>query len=643
MARACDRCKTKKIKCDGTRPCLQCSKILADCVYNSSVAPRPEELSSRLSVLNRVRKLETQLGGKEPPAKRAQRVDNHFLSWYNESYAAARLAEAPSAMSNKFRYGRRYTTLLPSIFASSLVKNIPTSVRAANQISVPRLQGYGWNMSGVHYLPLFPPMVELPPKEELLTPSLASELLEYYFDHVNPLYAILHKSMFLTQYRSYTAAKDKSEHTLFTALLYIACATAMRYSEINHFKAYEPGLEENLFCVGQRIFETFTFQWESVELVQGWLLVAFYLRTAHRQSSVWCAIGQAVLLAKGMGLMKHSWFEQVCTKYDVVKVKHVFWSLFTMERFLCLDFGRVFSFNIEDITLGIPESFEDDGWWTPYSFALCKLAIALQPLDRDFNNGLDEDELLEVHMSVVGWNEAIAKPMNLTEDDIKGPDAAIIAHIRLQYNDCLLYIHSRSVYPLVDSTQMTYIPSSWQMVLSCARSSVQINLTLRDCNQLCTCWWLRLGSLFSAGLLLLVFLNADIQAESVREPITEAFGLIEALVADGRFKMSDECLWALEMLRKMVVLRMQQNISFLGTIEKEQSPKGVAVNRRNFGSMGIFDETGRVLSPHASVIHGTASFKGTNENLTTALTNSIDWFNSWEWDPEAAVASFLEY
>lgn len=644
VARACDRCKSKKIKCDGTKPCLQCAKSLTDCTFNSSVVPSPEELSARTGVLGRVRKLESQLmHDRDGVMKKARTNDSRFISWYNESYAAARLAETPAAMSNKYRYGRRYTTLMPSIFACALLKNIPASVRAANEISVPRLQGYGWNMSGIHYLPLVPPVVHLPLTSSLLPDELAHDLLQYYFDNINPLFAILHKSMFMTQFKSYLGQKDRNDQMLFTAMLYVTCAIAMRYSEINNHRVYESGLEENLFIVGQRIFEAFSFQWESIELVQGWLLVTFYLRTAHRQSSVWSAIGQAATLAKGMGLMKHGWFEQLSSKYDVLKVNHVFWSLFTMEHFLCVDFGRVFFLDYADVTLGIPENFEDDGWWTPFSFALCKLAIALDQLKKDFSVGLDEDELLEAHLSLLQWNEQTARPNKLMDENVTGPHAALVAHVRLQYNDCLLYIHSRALYPLIDSTQLASLPSSWNIIMMCVRSSISVNTRLRDQGQLCTCWWLRLTSLFNSALLLMVMLNGGILIPEIQGPLRAAFGMIEQLVADGRFKMSDECLWALQMLNKTMKLRMQDTLSFLHSLDTQTSPQGVDVNRRNFGSMGIFDDSGKVVDPHSHTkIHGPVNLKGTNSDLNTVLNNSIDWFNSWEWDPEAAVASFLQ-
>ena len=61
-------------------------------------------------------------------------------------------------------------------------------------------------------------------------------------------------------------------------------------------------LEEKLFKYGYKVISILSFEWESFELIQGWLLITLYLRVTHRQTSCSHALGQAMDMVKSMGL-----------------------------------------------------------------------------------------------------------------------------------------------------------------------------------------------------------------------------------------------------------------------------------------------------------------------------------------------------
>ena len=80
---------------------------------------------------------------------------------------------------------------------------------------------------------------------------------------------------------------------------------AIRFSEILKPKNVDISLlklEERLFKYGYKVVSILSFEWESFELIQAWLLITLYLRVTHRQTSCSHALGEAVTMTKSMGL-----------------------------------------------------------------------------------------------------------------------------------------------------------------------------------------------------------------------------------------------------------------------------------------------------------------------------------------------------
>lgn len=388
------------------------------------------------------------------------------------------------------------------------------TVLALPKFTIPRTQAYGWNMSGGHYLPprTIPSFTNLNPNSNthtndspllpLIDSGLCDRLLHYYFANINPIYSILHESMFLQQFQTFKATADKRGCCLYMALLSVCCAISIRFAEVSgnggsnkkngsktktktktkrnrnkdsdkesdsegddeeeefEFPQFEPGLEEKLFEQGYTVIQSFSFEWESTEILQGWLLISFYLRACHRQSSAWMALGQAIRLASGIDLSCTAIFDQYIADYEKIKRKNVFWAVFVMDRLLCVDTGRIFSFFGDQIKIQKPsppsskplsffssssnsclsssspsaqarkrekeledlkeqqekEKFLEDGWQSILTFGLVKLCLALNELERDPELMLPDDKLQKLTNSLLNWNESMKK-YGLGEED----------------------------------------------------------------------------------------------------------------------------------------------------------------------------------------------------------------------------------
>lgn len=782
VAKACDRCKHKKTKCDGMNPCQSCVKHKLPCIYTPStftkgsepttIESHPENpegaknydtaisakslsvaveaakemktmpekrtaiigvnkpaimsrLRDRITVLeNDLARLAHQLqtGNHNLPILDSAQVDKpktqslifdpkpsmgqnkklslrskimYRVSGPNRSsdYAESEnpgdnikyeMRDGPfRCQKEKMRYSKRYANFLPFRLGVALTETLPENMK--KKVNIPRVQCYGWNMSGVHYLK----PRGIPTPQSKLHEKTTRELLNYFFKNVNPLFSILHEPMFMEQYDAFLLSPDKKECRLFMAICHVVCAISIRFRETSENEKYEQGLEEQLFEDGYSTLQAFSFEWESLEILQGYLLMCLYLRACHRQPSAWGVMGTAIRMVTGMGLMNKMQLGMLSSEYDTLKHERVFWACFVMDRTLCIETGRHFSFREDSITVPFPHYYIDDGWQTPISNALLRFCLSLGDLvfDRDLN--LNSNDLSSIKARLITWNESMAD-FHLNSDtqlDNLKVSPALIGHLRLSYYNALFFIHMRTVFGLL-GPQWESLQLDKQLYVMCVQGVVDVTKTLSKLGQLKTPWWLVLSNLYHAGCVALLLIYNQVNLDEMGQALKKILELITELVDDGRFSMARECLWSLKMLSFMVRLKFKQTQKMLGSLCIDPPPKAFAeVNKDRFSSIGCLDTQGHEvlqinieekrtvndqqkqhrLSQHQqnciqqplqsepqssifsdmntifplnfdtnsvgiSVMTQYPELDGSTEEARADTQMSLDWFSNWDWD-----------
>lgn len=497
----------------------------------------------------------------------------------------------PESRKVKFRYSRRYANTLPFGFGKQLVKNLPEELRS--QVQIPRTQLYGWNMSGGHYIK----PRKIPSPISLLDETTARDLLAYFFENINPLHTILHKPMFMEQYDVYLITPNKQQCRLFLANFHAVCAITIRFREVCDNAKFDAGLEEKLFDDAHATLQAFAFEWESIEIVQGYLLLAVYLRACHRQPSVWSALGCAIRMASGMGLM-HKIDDAIgLSSYEVLKRNRVFWACFVLDRTLCTESGRHFSFCETDISIPIPYTYMDDGWQTKISSALLQLCLALVDLIYDRTLELNGEEIVSTKTRLLAWNDGLGNTgldSDTELDAYKDFPVPLVAHFRLCYYNALFYIHMRAVFGLAgiewDSTNIDR-----QLYMDCVTGVTNIATSLYELDQLKSPWWLLLSTLYHAGCVALLLIYQQIEMEQMGKEFAKIVELVSVIAEDGRFIMARECVWSLKTLNHMVFMKLRQTMAIIGGAGLDHGP--AAVNKGNFSSMGFLDGQGNEILP----------------------------------------------
>ncbi|ODV78655.1 uncharacterized protein CANTADRAFT_53337 [Suhomyces tanzawaensis NRRL Y-17324] len=658
VSKACDRCRTQKIKCSGTSPCVTCVKLKKECSYSSTYGMekgRSPDGDGDQQGYKRRRTREAPIFGL-PVVNRG--LDKQYVDHlenrvqYLESLLAANSnstfktpdthREPPLTLlsaSSKWRFSRRHQNLLTAELCNQMYLNL--SEESQSLVTMPRMQYFGWNMSGCNYLS----PEDLPNMPEYTLDIDCDALIDYYLDEVNPLFSILHETVFREQVEAYDKllkeqltlnknVNDRESKTnqtrLFSAILYLVYAISIRFMEMG--KPRGPSLamlklEEQFFRYGYRVVSIISFEWESFELIQCWCLIALYLRVTHRQTSAYHAMGQAILTSHSMGIGQNISKLKEATPYEVLKAKRVFWTVYTMDRLFGMQTGRYEGYSGQDTVRPFPsmvfkkEAIGDD-WLTPAAFAtihLARIANFIHTTKHDepgpvkYQQINKELAIMEEWFNENGYNndDIFAEPEIPEEHDpadkkrpryarVKKISPLIKTQVKLHFYDIVLSVHGKLVFNYlgkkIESEGLLI-----DMVVDACDGIVKLLTKCQKAGKLFVPWYQQLLLLFNVGIYAITLINGGICIMQARTILKGCIQLCSALkkasvrdessrkvIIKERFKMAKECLWALKMANRMLSLRLQEDVKILGNIGIDHGSSDV--NIQMFSQLGLNHE-----------------------------------------------------
>ncbi|CUM56961.1 unnamed protein product [Debaryomyces tyrocola] len=718
VAKACDRCRSQKTKCTGIMPCRSCIKHGILCHYSTqrNGGRDNEKVREKRSIrkdnlegknwanLNNIKaashhhilnstvesKKDAYIVELETKIKKLQSLNNLKVGNYSPLLNQAENEDNFSALTfessrNNWKYLCRHQNILTFKLFKSIYESLLNESKL--HVSMPRIQGFGWNMSGGRYLT----PEKLPKIPDFELPS-SDFYIDYYFRGINSVFAILHESVFREQIKSYnslvleerrtlaTYTNDESLHEtrLFQAQLYLVYALSIRFSEFENLTSNSVdmlALEEKLFKYAHKVMQILSFEWESFELIQGWLLITLYLRITHRLSSSFMALGNAITMTRAMGLGNRDPVVRNATSYEHLKAKRIFWCVYTFDRIFGLQYGRYCGFLEADIYRPYPVmcfETESDGWLTLPAFAMIHLArvsnyfndyakdnlvgIDIENLDRS----LDE---LETWFSENGFiDDDVLKDVSLSGDLA---DLAKI-QVKLHYYDLIFCFHGRSLFSFIGEA-VDLKNMKLQTVLDISIKGLRIFQKLKETKLLYIPWYMTLILIFNVGIYSALFINSGVFVSQSKENLSISISLISHLKEasfieahsirpEEKFTMAKECLWALKLLNHMIYLRFAEDA-------KELMDMGINhgsddVNKQNFSQLGrinnknnadkerYFTHNGRgetsseriifTESPKSPMLVSTpllmntfSTFDSLNQSENENLLENLRWFDQW--------------
>ncbi|KAL2862465.1 transcription factor domain-containing protein [Aspergillus lucknowensis] len=354
VSRACDPCKSKKIRCSGTLPCNTCARRRLSCTYASRYSrgrpPTPPAPSSETAI-NRAEFTTLDQGQAGTPREEE-----------NE----------PRATSELVIEGQYF----------DLTSGLTFLHRAWSKLSAQRGQLMSHSASeGARDQPLVsagdrPFYLHRCGVEALPDDETARKMLSLYFDSCVVTYRMLHRQtvggwldrVLQNRSRGHLLAASLGNARTSTILTILAIATLRKYK----LQSTPPndlqltGLHESdpLFHAATGLTESET-GYPRVESVQARLLQVLYLLQTGRMSKAWYTFGNACQIISSLGLHRKQ-FRQTNSfgeQLDYITqqcAKRAFWTAYTIDKYLSVVFGRPRLLHDVEIDQEFPETVNDE-------------------------------------------------------------------------------------------------------------------------------------------------------------------------------------------------------------------------------------------------------------------------------------------
>lgn len=589
VAKACKLCNRRKVKCDGAKQCSNCDRYNRKCVYpavNAHIQPHSQH-----------------------------KIHNYVSPFFTFSY-------------DKYRFHTRYQNILPNFLSGSLINQLPHHIPLHN-IERPRIQNYSWNMAGGHFLTFDTQNNNNNNPHWDFTntthTTLIEKLLTCFFKHCNPLFSIIHESTFWSQWSKFLSTPtDKTPNKLFQSILYLIIIITLRFTDGLIFNRSTgnnnpllnqsefdllhktPHLEQDLFNTAYSFIEKLTFEWESFELIQSWLLITFYLRTCYRQTATWNALSRAISLVKGMALDLNL-FPTKHHIHDESKALHCFWSCFIMDKIISFQIGRQSQLDspLNDMPTPRTTLHNKDHWpFHPTTQQMFDLAIIVHDFQQNKCFEMDWDSSAQYRQALQSWFDT---------NNAQSIDELPLTHLQplMTYLDIRFNFELRSFFPLLDTTasptNTTHLPS---LPLDPTNLLSHCQLTIKIISHLCQekmifiPWWSTLSNLFSVTLIALTSSYLNLQTLSYRDLLRQIMPIWDQILNSDPWNppiMAKQCHWCIKTLNHLISLVLQDTCSnlksIIGTNPGDNTP-----NQNNFKQFSrVGDDEDVHLQPLANL------------------------------------------
>ncbi|AEO56059.1 hypothetical protein MYCTH_2300537 [Thermothelomyces thermophilus ATCC 42464] len=370
IAQACDRCRSKKIRCDGIRPtCSQCANVGFECRTSDKLSRRAfprgytESLEERVRALEaEVRELKDLLDEKDEKIDMLSRMHGNRQS-QNEKCQSQPPADAKKdagtpAKEDTFRV--QASPLLLGVENSDSYFMGASSGRGFIESLKRKMQENGKSCSDfnpeafLHIQGCYPLTAKPPSQTMRIPPRLFSDrCVNVYFQEWAPLFPVLHKPTFLRVYEEFVADPEKIRNNHKLTQLYLVFGIAALSSE-------QQDLQQIAACEQQwqRSLEAILMD-NTMMTLQCLLLALIYCAIRADYKRLQHYKGIAVGLSLRLGLHQ----SQKRFSFGVLTIetrKKVFWTLYTLDCFSAAILGLPKLLKEEDVHTEFPSDTDDE-------------------------------------------------------------------------------------------------------------------------------------------------------------------------------------------------------------------------------------------------------------------------------------------
>ena len=362
VSRACDNCKRKKIRCDGTLPCKHCAKRNISCAYDAKYARgRPPTPPAATPINERQYSLRYELSISEqrPPAAN----DTSSLQVHSRVSPDADIE------------GQCFDPTSGLNFLHRAWKKL--------MIQKDESASYDSNDAGRHQLLTSagdPPFrVEIDASDDFIPDApTARNLLQFYFETCVVTYRMFHRQtvegwmeMFLKdreERRSIAWSLGNPRAAILLTIMAIATLRLERINEETSTEDESPDVHrsDQLFCAGTKLTDM-EVGFPHLESAQARLIQVLYLLQTYRMNKGWYTFGNVFHITLSLGMHRRRDKKRDCPftsrrqNYITSECyKRTFWAAYIIDKYLSVVFGRPRLYQDEDIDQNFPDRVNDE-------------------------------------------------------------------------------------------------------------------------------------------------------------------------------------------------------------------------------------------------------------------------------------------
>ncbi|ORY11051.1 fungal-specific transcription factor domain-domain-containing protein, partial [Clohesyomyces aquaticus] len=338
VAIACEQCRTRKARCDGSKPvCGSCSSRSDQCIYKISAVDAThtkgyvESLASTSSpsILPTSSSPVDAMGG------------------------SAGSADLPS-INNKFYGSSSALSFTRQVYSSILGKHIETP--SSNTLNFPPDHLPSTNDAAQSSCYLAPENFSLLPRH------LSDKFMSLYWSRVHVLYPFLHKASFSQAYEDLWKPSSKAgpSSVVFHCAFNAALALGMQFSDCPIDE--KERLSSACMAKAKNLLQLDLFEDGSISLVQTLLLLTQYFQSTASPNKCWISMGVACRLAQGLGLhIDEDRFSQPFDPAERELRRRVWHGCVTLDIAVSMTLGRP-AMLIGDAGCLLPGQNGDEDW-----------------------------------------------------------------------------------------------------------------------------------------------------------------------------------------------------------------------------------------------------------------------------------------
>ncbi|GES75283.1 fungal-specific transcription factor domain-containing protein [Rhizophagus clarus] len=407
VARACDTCRRKKVRCDGVQPnsdppsCTNCKAYGYECAFIDAPKKRGPPKGYIEALETRLQRMESILGGLVQSGDLPEGTISSNLEWINVNESnfrsgqesnnsnSSRLRKTPSfsPSSSLGRNGRSNTSKMisPNSYKNSNQSSdseecfsSDSNEYSGSQYDLNDSMGqlamdetghtkYLGNSSGVFLLKITKKIangqiITVPSHNlnnvsslkrigsnmviEFPPKELCDKLLNTYWTQIHPFMPFIDKEDLMEKYNNLEA------HYSSIILFYAIFSIATRYIDDPALKFYSEEFSGSGFYAKARELLKDEFDKTSISVVQALLLLSIQIQ-GHKDSITWVYIGLATRIAQDMGLHRDSAKWNIDERQSEVR-RRVWWACVIFDRFASAGLGRPLAINEADCDVNYP-------------------------------------------------------------------------------------------------------------------------------------------------------------------------------------------------------------------------------------------------------------------------------------------------